>query len=297
MTSVLAESPVDARSLRRRATLNQISSVPGLRRHVMSFPEDAVLADDEFWLDHEAAGDEGEDLLDAYFCDTELLPESPASNDHHPPRLCCANTVHPPSTRSDPETPPYDASYVPQVRASRHRQRPGTGTSTSTSTSTSRRRPSAPSVLSFSTTSSVDSNVLAIKATHEENTVMLRVPRALAFADIRRQIYDKLVHQESSPVSDSFAIAVLVQTSTTHAGETGSLSLSRSRSRSGSGSGSTAGCGSDGDGGDDGRSDEQSGERRSKTATLRFVSSQEQWDRAVSPHDAKVALRIIGSRA
>lgn len=94
---------------------------------------------------------------------------------------------------------------------------------------------------------------------------MLRVPRTLLFTDLRQKIYDKFVQQEQSPVSESFAIAVLVQSTA----ERGTPQYQRPDSLSSA---------------------------DNKKAALHFVASQEEWDQAVMRFGTKLFLRIIGSK-
>ncbi|KAL4062907.1 hypothetical protein J3A83DRAFT_4362970 [Scleroderma citrinum] len=198
------------------------------RRRPMSFPEDdLVFADDEPWVDHDGH-DEGDDILDAYF-DDSIFPLSPT-----------------PTHNID--TPTSITFHFPETISPRH---------------SGRRSSLAPSVSSWSTASSHEGTVLSIKAMHEESIIMLRIPRTLPFAELRKKIYDKFVQQEKSPISESFAIAVLVTPA----------------ERAGGGQGRRGSLSSNG-----------------KKAALHFVASQEEWEQAVTHHGTKLLLRIIGSK-
>ncbi|KAG6335117.1 hypothetical protein ID866_3971 [Astraeus odoratus] len=201
------------------------------RRRPVSFPEDeSIFANDEPWVDDDES-DQADDLLDAYFYVDSICLDSPTQG-------------------GLPETPTIDSFPFLQTIPTRH---------------STRRASLAPSVSSWSTSSSHEGTVLSIKAMHEESIIMLRVPRILPFAELRKKIYDKFVQQEKSPISESFAIAVLVHPSTDRTGS--------SQGRRGS----LSSC-------------------DSKRAVLQFVTSQEEWDQAVSRHGTKLLLRIIGSR-
>lgn len=196
------------------------------RRKMISYPGgDFILADDEPWVDHDEP-DEGDDFLDAYFYDS--IPQSPFPSD----------VV---------DTPRGDVFGLSQSVPYRR---------------SGRRSSLSHSVSSHSTASSHEGTVLSIKAVHEESIIMLRVPRVLPFTDLRKRIYDKFVQQERSPISQSFAIAVLVQ-STIERGFQRPESVSSADS---------------------------------KKAALDFVASQEEWDQAVMRYGTKLFLRIIGSR-
>lgn len=203
------------------------------RRKMVSFPGgDFILADDEPWVEYDDP-EQGDDLLDAYFYDS-VPPQSPS-----------------PSTTLD--TPRGDAFQLSQSVPYRR---------------SGRRSSVAHSVSSHSTASSHEGTILTIKAVHEESIIMLRVPRTLLFTDLRQKIYDKFVQQEQSPISESFAIAVLVQ-STTERGTAGAPQYQRPDSLS---------------------------LADNKKAALHFVASQEEWDQAVMRYGTKLFLRIIGSK-
>lgn len=201
------------------------------RRKMISYPGgDLIFEDDEPWVDHDEPY-QGDDLLDAYFYDSNPL-QSPYPGDV-------------------PETPRGDAFRLSQSVPYRR---------------SGRRSSLAHSVSSHSTASSHEGTVLSIKAVHEESIIMLRIPRTLQFADLRQKIYDKFVQQEQSPISESFAIAVLVQP-TIERGAAAQYQRPDSLLSA-----------------------------DSKKAALHFVASQEEWDQAVMRYGTKLFLRIIGSR-
>lgn len=105
----------------------------------------------------------------------------------------------------------------------------------------------------------------SIKAMHEDSIVMLRIPRILPFAELQQKIYHKFVQQEKSPICESFAITVLVPSSTERTGN------------------------------DQGRRDFLSS-CDSKKTLLHFIVSQEEWEQAIVRHGTKLFLCIIGSR-
>lgn len=228
MKSVMTGERVDAvvpRSPRHTMT-GRTASIGSYRRRPMSLPDDDVFLDDEPWVDHDGH-DQEDDILDAYFYDSIFPGSSP-----------------------NVATPTGSAFHFPQ------------GTSPMQSI---RRSSLATSVSSWSTASSHEGTVLSIKAMHEESIVMLRIPRILPFAELRQKIYDKFVHQEKSPISESFAIAVLVPSPSERAGG--------GRERRGS----LSSC--------DG-----------KKGALHFVASQEEWEQAITRYGTKLLLRIIGSK-
>ncbi|KAI6122256.1 hypothetical protein EDD16DRAFT_1573164 [Pisolithus croceorrhizus] len=216
------------------AVMPRSSRYPSVdRRKMISFPGGYfILADEEPWVEYDES-EEGDDLLDAYFYDS--IPPEPSS----------------PSATLD--TPRGDAFQLSQSIPYRR---------------SGRRSSLAHSVSSHSTASSHGGTVLTIKAAHEESIIMLRVPRTLLFTDLRQMIYDKFVQQEQSPISESFAIAVLVQP-TPERGAAGAPQYQRPDSLSSA---------------------------DSKKAPLDFVASQEEWDQAVMRYGTKLSLRIIGSR-
>jgi len=125
----------------------------------------------------------------------------------------------------------------------------------------------ATSISSGSTSSSGNLTTLSIKAMHEDNIIMLRLPRYIAFDELRRMIYDKFIQTDTSTICESFAMAVVEQPPADRA-ENG-----RPRADSLSSLGSA----------------------RAKGAALHFISSQDEWN-DVCNHGDKILLRIIGSR-
>ena len=159
-----------------------------------------------------------------------------------------------------PETPTVDETMYRFSQAQ----------SSSTISSYSDRRSSLTTVTSISSgsTSSSDNHMtLSIKAMHEDNIVMLRLPRYIAFDELRRKIYDKFIQTDKSTICESFAMAVVEQPPAERA-ENG-------RPRAGSLS--------------------SLGSARAKGAALHFISSQDEWN-DVCNHGGKIVLRIIGSR-
>ncbi|KAH7884755.1 hypothetical protein F5I97DRAFT_1929589 [Phlebopus sp. FC_14] len=243
MASVTSDSSADAvvpRYPPGQAALSG-SALNGQRRpRPMSLPEDEQgWPDHERWLDADNDGHEQEDdLLDAYFYDS-IRPHSPTPSSR--PETPTASDVF------SYVTPPPE-QYLPTY---------------------SNKRLSIPiSISSGSTNSSYDGMNISIKAMHEDNIIMLRIPRHLPFREVREKIYDKFVQTDRSPISKSFAIAFLVQPP--------SDTSSGVRSRAGSLS--------------------SLGAPETRKAGLHFVASQDEWDQAIAHFGTKVSLRIIGSR-
>lgn len=105
--------------------------------------------------------------------------------------------------------------------------------------------------------------MLSIKAMHEDNIVLLRLPRYTTLDELRRKIYDKFLQTDKPTISESFAIGLLKQES--------------GRARPGSLS--------------------SVGSAQTQGAALHFISSQDEWDNVAATHAGKILLRIIGSRA
>ena len=97
---------------------------------------------------------------------------------------------------------------------------------------------------------------------------MLRLPRYIAFDELRRKIYDKFIQTNKSTISESFAIALLEQPP--------AEKMENGRPRA-----------------DSVLSHESA---HAKGATLHFISSQDEWNDVVATHAGKMFLRIIGSR-
>ncbi|KIJ62832.1 hypothetical protein HYDPIDRAFT_29982 [Hydnomerulius pinastri MD-312] len=249
MASVMTDSSVDAVIPRYpgHASANRSAMNGRHRPRPMSFPED-----EEGWADHEpwVAHDEHEpeeDLLDAYFYDS-IRPLSPT-----PSSLSRAQT--PIASELSPYIAPSPEQQYSQAR--------------NIALAYSARRSSlAASVSSGSTNSSHDGMSIYIKAMHEDNIIKLRIPRHLSFEILRQKIYEKFVQTERSPISESFAIALLVPPPTDRSGG--------ARPRAGSLS--------------------SLGHADSKKSVLHFVASQEEWDHAIAFYGSNVLLRIIGSR-
>ncbi|KAH7927945.1 hypothetical protein BV22DRAFT_1084069 [Leucogyrophana mollusca] len=214
----------------------------------MSLPEEEEWEDPEPWAEYDEGEQEpDEDLLDAYFHDA-IRPFSPI-----------------PDSRA--ETPTGDTPFTPRAsgpeRSSR-KESIGYGYS-----GYSAKRSSTTTSVSSGSTGSGDSSSISIKAMHENNIIMLRVPRFLPYEDVRQRIYSKFVGQEGSPLSESFAMSLLIPVATEQPGGV----------RPRTGSFSSAG-GSDRD-----------------KARLQFISNHDDWEHAIAQHGSKVLLRLIGSRA
>lgn len=65
-----------------------------------------------------------------------------------------------------------------------------------------------------STPSPNSGNLLSIKAVHNSSIIMLRVSKDTSFDDIRQRLYNKFVGQEGVPLSNEFAVALAVPSST-----------------------------------------------------------------------------------
>ena len=60
------------------------------------------------------------------------------------------------------------------------------------------------------TNSTVSGTSLSIKAAYNSSIIMLRVQRDTSFEDVRQRLYNKFVGQEGIPLSNDFAIAMVV---------------------------------------------------------------------------------------
>ena len=116
------------------------------------------------------------------------------------------------------------------------------------------------------TTSTVSGTSLSIKAAHNSSIIMLRVLRDTSFEDVRQRLYNKFVGQEGIPLSNDFAVAMVVPSPT---------SLSPVET-------------------------EQSRDSRSLSLSsadkleLHFIDTQYDWEQVVLVRDSnKVALRIL----
>ncbi|KAG1866205.1 hypothetical protein F4604DRAFT_1779321 [Suillus subluteus] len=128
------------------------------------------------------------------------------------------------------------------------------------------RRASVTTSISSGSTGCSDGSAISIKALHENHIIMLRVPQALSFTEVRQRLYDKFVRQEGVPLSESFVVAILVPPPV----------IEKSGGRP-----YTASFSSMAD----------------KDSVLHFVKSNDDWDRAISKYGNKVLLRVIGSHA
>lgn len=162
-----------------------------------------------------------------------------------------------------PQTPTVDESmyYFPREQS--------TSTVCSFFSYSDRRSSCSTSISSGSTSSGGNSTMISIKAMHEDNIVMLRVPRYITYDELRQKIYDKFISTDKSTICETFAIAVIEQALTEQVAVDG-----RPRADSMSSLGSAP----------------------AKGATLRFISSQKKWDATAATHCGKLSLRIIGSR-
>lgn len=66
------------------------------------------------------------------------------------------------------------------------------------------------SAFTMGSISSICEGSLTIKAAHNSSIIMLRVPRNTSFDDIRLRLYNKFVGQEGIPLSQEFAVAMVV---------------------------------------------------------------------------------------
>ncbi|KAH0833332.1 hypothetical protein J3R83DRAFT_12400 [Lanmaoa asiatica] len=235
LASLMSNSSVDAvipRSERpSRSLANNAQRPPSL-------PE-------ESWREYEPWSEDdsqSEDILDAYFHDL-IGPHTQTPDDY-------------------PETPTMDETVY------RFPQKQPITTISSYSLYSDRRSSLTTSISSGSTSSSGNLTTLSIKAMHEDNIVMLRLPRDVAIDELRRKIYDKFIQTGKSTISESFAVALLEQI------PVGNVESGRPRGGSFSSLGSAYTTG----------------------VALHFISSQDEWDDVVATHNGKMLLRIIGSR-
>jgi hypothetical protein len=175
--------------------------------------------------------------------------------DHFPDLI----TPHDQTPDGFPETPTVDETMYHFAQAQ------SSTTISSYSRYSDSRSSLATSISSGSTSSSGNLTTLSIKAMHEDNIIMLRLPRYIVFDELRQKIYDKFIQTDKSTISKSFAIAVVEQSSADK--------VANRRPRADSLS-----------------------SVRSKGALLHFVSSQDEWNDVVATHGGKIVLRIIGSR-
>ncbi|KAI9566809.1 hypothetical protein HD554DRAFT_2112679 [Boletus coccyginus] len=196
----------------------------------------------ETWSE-ESQSEDQDDILDTYFYD--LIGPYDSFQDGFP------------------ETPTTDESMY------RFAQAQSSTTVSSYFRYSDRRSSLATSISSGSMSSSGNLMTLSIKAAHEDNIVMLCLPRYIAFDELRRKIYDKFIQTDESTISESFAIALLEQ----HPAE----KMENGRPRAGSVS--------------------SLGSAHAKGGTLHFISSQDEWSDVVVTHAGKMFLRIIGSTA
>ncbi|KAH7913233.1 hypothetical protein BJ138DRAFT_1111675 [Hygrophoropsis aurantiaca] len=245
MASFMTDSSADA--VIPRQSRRSMSGKPRQPRP-MSFPEEEEWDDPEPWADGEYdEGDEqdlDEDLLDSYFYDA-IGPYSPV-----------------PDSRAD--TPTCDTSFTPVPP-----ERPARTPSIRHGYQGHSAKRSSVTTISSGSTASSDRTSISIKAMHENNIIMLRVPSISSYEDVRQKIYDKFVGQAGSPLSESFAMALLVPSPVERQGGTRQRTTSLT-------SASAA------DRGD---------------TRLEFISSHDDWEHAITQHGNKVLLRLIGSQA
>ena len=104
---------------------------------------------------------------------------------------------------------------------------------------------------------------ISVKVVHNHSIILLRIHRTTSFEEMRSKVYDKFVHQENAPLSESFALAYLPPLPFDHRA----------------------------------RSDSITSTGFPELARMRFVSSQSEWDRVVaSAGRGKLTLRAIGDR-
>ncbi|KAF9223376.1 hypothetical protein BS17DRAFT_767253 [Gyrodon lividus] len=223
-----------------------------------------VSLQEEPWVDHDSwaehggydRGDGDDDLLDAYFYGT--------GDDFY---LHFAHLIRPyspsPSSRAETPTAMDESLYMTRPPEQYHTQ-----DNNSAFVHLDRRSSLATSISSGSTNSSHDPMSISIKAMHEDNIIMLRAPRHLSFGELRQKLYTKFTQTGRSPISDSFAVALLVQPPAERSGST--------RPRAGSLS--------------------SLGFTDINKTTLHFISSQDEWEEVIAFHGSRILLRIIGSR-
>ena len=157
-----------------------------------------------------------------------------------------------------PETPvgelPSNASLYSSLSGHSHRTFRTFHTSTTSRTS-----------IATGTTSDTSSIMeangqISVKVVHNHSIILLRIHRATSFEEMRSKIYDKFVHQENAPLSESFGLAYLPPLPFDHRARSGSTGFP-------------------------------------ELAHMRFVSSQSEWDRVLaSAGRGKLTLRAIGDR-
>ncbi|KAG2122766.1 hypothetical protein DEU56DRAFT_917660 [Suillus clintonianus] len=231
MVSYRSDASADAIIPRSARAQSPPSAGTRQYRHSVPFPDEEEWAEREPWADESAYGED--DLLDAYFYD-----------------------AIPPSSVGSSPTPTEDSHFSSHQRGSYP-----------TSAYAPRRSSMTTSVSSGSTGCS-DGSAIAIKALHDNNIIMLRVPRSLSFTEVRQRLYDKFVRQEGVPLSESFAVAILVPAPAK--GTPGGRPYAASFS-------SMSAAGKD-------------------DVVLHFVKSNDDWDQAIYKYGNKVLLRVIGSR-
>ncbi|KIK80915.1 hypothetical protein PAXRUDRAFT_15530 [Paxillus rubicundulus Ve08.2h10] len=217
--------------------------------NIMRRPRPASLME-EPWVDHgpwsEHDGHEqGDDILDAYFYDS-IRPYSQT-----------------PSNQAETPTAMDGFPYITRHPEQHDAQGHNLGF-----VYPDRRRSLTTSVSSASTNSSLDPMSISIKAMHEDNIIMLRAPRHLSFEEVRQKLYDKFIQTGRSPISESFAMALLVPPPAERSGtgwpRAGSLS--------------------------------SLGSTDINKAVLHFITSQDEWDEVIAFQGTRILLRIIGSR-
>ncbi|KAF8840182.1 hypothetical protein BDN67DRAFT_968884 [Paxillus ammoniavirescens] len=244
MASVMADSSFDAVTPRYPGPSPNRSATNIMRRARPAPPMEEPWVDHDPWSEY-SSHEQGDDILDAYFYDS-LRPYSPTpSNQAETPTV----TDGFPYTARDPEQHDAQDHNLGFVYPDH-------------------RRSLTTSLSSGSTNSSVDPMSISIKAMHEDNIVMLRAPRHLSFEEVRQKLYNKFIQTGRSPISESFAMALLVPPPAEKSGN--------GRPRAGSLS--------------------SLGPTDVNKAVLHFITSQDEWDEVITFQGSRILLRIIGSR-
>lgn len=160
-----------------------------------------------------------------------------------------------------PETPvgelPSNASLYSSISGHSHRTFRTFRTSTTSRTSVATGTASDTSSIMEAT------GQISVKVVHNHSIILLRVHRTISFEEMRSKVYDKFVHQENAPLSESFALAYLP-----------SLPIDQRA-----------------------RSDSITSAGFPELAHMRFVSSQFEWEHVLaSAGRGKLTLRAIGDR-
>ncbi|KAF9238514.1 hypothetical protein BU15DRAFT_62488 [Melanogaster broomeanus] len=248
MASFMTDTSVDAVVPRYQGHPTSRSAASGRRRsRPLSLPEEP-----DQWVDH-LGHEQGDDLLDAYFYGT-IKFLSCRSGQYVLKMLPDLIRPQSPTPSSRPETPAATDASSYMARPEQQYAHDNN----SAYAYADRRSSFATSVSSGSTTSTADPTSISIKAMHEDNIIVLRVPRHLSYDGLRQKLYDKFLQTGRSPISESFAMALLVPPCTGSPSSPGSIDT--------------------------------------KQALLHFISCQDEWDEVITLHGSKIILRIIGSR-